>query len=258
MKTIKKTMWLCLVAIALVSCSKEGGIGGDDLNGNELLLIESKMNGTLKASYEYDNQGRLIALHGYDDTGAHQSTITYTYNNKGLLTIAQMTNVQVEVEYTETYAYGDSNRPISSQITFASEDLENAITTTYTYSANSMVETSTIPGGYTSEVIYTYDASGNVLSVASSSDGQQVSITEYGDYDNKNTAGKHGSPYTWRFSGPNNYRSVKTTTSYAGGNYDRVLKYTYNSDGYPTKMEIYNREDNTLIETHTYSYKAAK
>ncbi len=257
MKTTRKTMWLCLVAIATVSCSKEGGIGGGGLTSDDLLLTESTVDGILKARYEYDGQNRLTTLHGYDDDGALQTTVTYTYNNKGLLTAAEITNVDLEIEYIETYTYGDSDRPTSSKTTFAPEDAGNVITTTFTYSANQTVELTAIPEGYTSETIYTYDNNGNLLSIAVSADGQQVSLIEYGDYDNKKAAGKNGNPYPWRFNSPNNYQSVKATTPYAASNYDRVHKYTYNGEDYPTKMEIYNREGNTLVETHTYSYKSA-
>ena len=256
MKKNNKTLGLLFVVAIMASCVKGGN--NDDLpNGSQLLLVESKMNDKISARYDYDSQNRLIKLYTHDDAGAHQTNVTYTYNNNGQLTAVEMVNVEGEVEYTETYTYGDGNRPTSSKTIFDPRDTENAITTTYSYSTNKVIEKTDIPGGYISEVTYTTNDKENLLSIETSSQGQWVSTTEFANYDNKHAAGKIGNPYSWKFNSPNNYQSEKTTTSFDAGNRDRIFKYTYNNDGYPTKMEIYNRTDNALVETHTYSYKTA-
>ena len=256
MKINNKILVLSFAMAMLTSCTKDGN--NDDLpNGDKLLLVETKMNDKVSARYDYDSQNRLVKLFTHDAAGVHQTNVTYTYNNNGQLAAVEMVNTGGEIEYTETYTYGNDNKPISSNTIFDPQDTENAITTTYSYSANKVVETANIPGGYTSETTYTTDDKGNLLSIEISSQGQWASTTLFGDYDNKHAAGKIGNPYDWKFNSPNNHQSEKTTASYDAGNRDRILKYTYNNDGYPTKMEIYNGEDNALVETHTYSYKAA-
>lgn len=256
MKTRSKILGLIFMVAAMTSCSKDSDNDGLP-DGDALLLVESKLNDIVSARYDYDSQNRLVKLYSHDEAGVHRTDITYRYNNNGQLASVEMVNVTGEIEYTETYTYEDGNRPTSSQTIFDPRDAENAITTTYSYSENKVVEKTNIPGGYTSEVTYTTGDNGNLLSIETSSDGQWVSTTSFEDYDNKHAAGRLGNPHAWKFNSPNNYQLEKTTTSFDAGNRERVLKYTYNSDGYPTKMEVYNREDNALVETHTYSYKAA-
>ncbi|TYR38442.1 hypothetical protein FXV77_03960 [Sphingobacterium phlebotomi] len=257
MKTIiQKTVVLFMVAVALGSCTRNDDINPDgDLPG-DLLLTESKVDGELRARYDYDAQNRLVKLYTHHNAEAPQTTIAYIYNNNGHLTWVEMVNSDGESEYNETYTYENGNHPVSSKTVFG-QDIENAIITTYTYAENKVVETANIPGGYTSEITYTTDEKGNLLSIETSSQEQWVSTTLFGDYDNKHAAGRGRNPYSWKFNSPNNHQSEKTTASYDTGNRDRILKYTYNNHGYPTKMEVYNREDNSLVETHTYTYKAA-
>lgn len=246
---------LLVIASVLTSCSKDSNNDGM-LDGDKLLLTESKVDGKLRARYDYDARNRLVKLFTHNDVGTLQTTITYIYDNNSHLTWMEMVNSDGEIEYNEAYTYENGNRPVSSKTVFG-QDIENAIITTYTYAENKVVETANIPGGYTSEITYTTDDKGNLLSIETSSQGQWASTTLFGDYDNKHAAGRIGNPYDWKFNSPNNHQSEKTTASYDAGNRDRILKYTYNNDGYPTKMEIYNGEDNALVETHTYSYKAA-
>lgn len=256
MKTNSKILGLIFMLAALTSCSKDGN-NDSALDGDKLILTESRVDGELRSRYDYSAQNRLVKLYTHNDAGVHQTTVTYIYDNKGRLTMAEMVNVEGENEYTEMFTYGESDRPISSRTTFGSDHIENAIIKTYTYAQNKVVETSDIPGGYTSETTHTTDDKGNLVSIETTSEGQWVSTALFGDYDSKHAAGSIGNPYSWSSNSPNNHQSEKVTTSYDAGNRERILKYTYNTNGYPTKMEIYNREDNALVETFTYSYRAA-
>ena len=256
MKTTCKMLALgCGIMVVLASCTK-GDVNDGLSGGGNPLLMESKVDGKTRARYDYDGQNKLAKLYTHDEAGVHTTTITYRYSDD-LLSFVEMVNVSGAIEYTESYTYGNDNRPISSQTIFDPQDAENAINTTYSYSENKVIEKAVIPGGYTSEVTYTMDGKGNLLSIETSAQGQWTSTTTYADYDNKHAASRHGNPYRWKFNSPNNHRSDKTTSSYDAGNLERVLKYTYNNEGYPIKMEVYLNGSETVAETHEYVYKKA-
>lgn len=256
MKTTGKMLALgCGILVALASCTK-GDVNDDLSGGGNLLLVESKIDGKTRARYEYDGQNKLAKLYTHDEAGVHTATVTYLYSDD-LLSFVEMINVSDDIEYTESYTYGSDNRPISSKTIFDPQDAENAINTTYSYPENKVIEKAVVPGGYTSEVTYTMDDKGNLLAIETSAEGQWASTTTYGDYDNKHAAGRHGNPYRWKFNSPNNHRSEKTTSTYDGGNLERTLKYTYNNEGYPIKMEVYPNDSETVAETHEYVYKKA-
>jgi hypothetical protein len=193
----------------------------------------------------------------YDDAGALEATLIYTYGSNSRLSTVEMINIENEVEHTETFNYGEGSKLISSQTIIGQGGVLNTISTIYTYSTGELVEKTTIPGGFVTENTYTFDSKGNVLTIETSMQGLWSSTVEFGDYDDKHAAGIHGNPYTWKFNSPNNHRSQKIRASYEAGNQELVFKYIYNNAGYPTKMEKYNNEDDQLIETYAYSYKSA-
>mgnify|MGYP001290644387 CR=1 FL=1 len=257
MKTYNKIVGLIAgIAILFASCSKGGDQDGLR-NGKAMLLMETKVDDIMKARYEYDSENRVTKIYGYDDAGTLITTLTYTYGSNGLLNTVEMKDTGGEVQSTETFNYGDDGKPTSSFLVTGDGGVLHTTSTTYTYSTGKLVEKTNIPGGFTTENTYTFDSKGNVQAIDTSMQGFWSSTIEFGDYDDKHTAGRYGNPYAWKYNSPNNYRSQKIRTPYEAGNQDIVFIYSYNGEGYPTKMEKYNKDDNQLIETYTYSYGSA-
>lgn len=242
--TIRKTLWLLLIAGVFTSCSKNDGgedTGPDKELSGDLLLIEQKKNGQTLSKFEYDERNRATVHYLMTENSGDLHTVTFTYDSRDRLIALERKADKVYLRESYTYE-GDNDRPTAGVWT---DDSDVVIPIQYTYTENMVTETFFIEEA-TQTSTYTFDTRGNL---ATALIGQ--ALQEYGDFDDKKST--HTSyPWAWKIHYVNNPRSVKIA-----GVVDQIWEYTYNDAGYPVSAKVYNRESNEVVETHEYRYKKA-
>ncbi|PPL00892.1 hypothetical protein [Parapedobacter indicus] len=245
--TIRKTLWLLLIAGVFTSCSKNDGgedTGPDNELSGDLLLIEQTKNGQTISKFEYDERNRATIHHLMDETSGDLHTVTFTYDDRNRLIAAdRMTD---EVYLSESYTYEDDDKPVAGVWTFPDSDGSDVVVPVqYTYTENTVAET-VFHEGAAQTSTYTFDTKGNLATVLIG-----AALQEYGDYDDKKSTHTNY-PWAWKISYANNPRSVKIA-----GMVDQIWEYTYNDAGYPVSAKVYNRGSDEVAETHEYRYKKA-
>ena len=257
-KIMIKIGWICWLAVLVMGCSKgEDNCDPEDRSGpcyngpggaGELLLLEERVNGVKELAFEYDQQNRVIVRHVFAKGDGGHFTNTFTYNAKGLMTGMSFYK-EGEHVYSEEYVYGSGDRPVSGQLKFDDEVMEIR----YSYSGNTVVEDTFNP---TREVMeqnkYEFDAAGNPTRITFGIGTMWVTVQELGDYDDK-TYRFTSYPWQWKLNSVNNARDYKMFSNGETLMY-QDWKYTYNKQGYPIKIEIYNKADSKLFETREYEY----
>lgn len=243
---IKKTLGLLVMAVALVSCTKDddnaididtgGGISG------ALLLIEETVDGQTLHTFEYDALNRMTAFYTNTAGGMHTSTFAYDDSDR-LIAVARKNGEEIYLQ--ETYVYGAGDKPVSGVWMHPGDDEETLIQ--YAYTQNTVTETLLLPDVEEPQInSYTFDNNGNLVTAQIGS-----IIQEFGDFDDKHSCYTNY-PWAWKVGYVNNYQSVKLT-----GSADHVWEYTYNEAGYPVKATVYDRASKELVETRAYRYKNA-
>lgn len=258
---IQRTMWLCFLATALISCSKdkdacdpndeESPCYAGPSGGTELLLTEQQKNGKTELQFTYNGQNQVVVrrVHPADGDVVEEH---FTYSS------SQMTKMERksggELIMSEEYSYASGNRPNSGVV--KDDEGEPLADITYTYSGNSVTETFVSKNGEQMGVnTYTFDDNNN-LRMIKLSGGGFITTDILGDYDDKHYRFTNY-PWDWKLRSANNPRSRTSTTQGAGTNIDHVWEYTYNDAGYPIKAEVFDKQSEALVETHTFTYKPA-
>ncbi|QBR13429.1 hypothetical protein [Sphingobacterium sp. CZ-2] len=266
MKTIMKSnIWIFFIAVTMMSCSKGEDCDPNDeqspcysgiVQGNQLLLVEEKVNGVTDISFLYNEENQITTYRIHPKDGVGESTAVFTYNDKGNMISATHSHAGKHV-YREDYAYGTDDKPVSGTWTYP----HGVVNLHFEYTNNMVLEKiSALNGqGYALNK-YTFDSKGeNLLRTELNTDGTLLSIMEFSDFDDKNYR-MTGFPWKWKTYSINNAKSQKLTGAGVAGTsifLDHIWKYTYNDSGYPTKAEIYDRATNKLVETREYIYKKA-
>ena len=268
MKTLNHIFWIFLFAVAISACSKDSepcdpndeespcyaGVSGS----GKLLLAEEKNNGIVVRKYEYDNQNRMTVAYSYDTDGLYLTT-TYSYSGGDFPKTVTLKSNSGKTAVQE-YTFGKEGRPVSMVESSPGNRDDIPIDHTYSYSKNTIVQTSIArekdPGIYVDT--YTYDDKGNLLSIVYTLDGQWSMTVEQGNYDDKIAAGYYGNPMAWLFPGKNNFGTLKVTDKVLGVTADQVWKYTYNNAGYPITAKLYNNGSDAVVESSMFTYKPAK
>lgn len=259
-KIMKTTLKLLIVCLPLLfgACSKDNDdcdpqdaksvcYAGDAV-GEQLLLIEQRIDGELSARYGYNDHNMMISTHTYPGGEG----LEFKYNDKGLLEAMTTTTDGVGLT-TIRYFYENEDKPVGAEVLIGSEwqyDIH------YSYADNKTIETASY-GDVNTVSIYTYDKLGNFLTQEVLVNGERVTLIEQGSYDTQHAPGLHGNPFKWLLYSPNNPGFIKTTTSGSGSS-DLVMKYTYNAAGYPVVVEEHDRSTGALVRTRTYSYRPPK
>ena len=266
MKLISKEnlniLWAISFVLILGSCSKDSGNcdPNDETSpcyagvpaGAQLLLVETRKNGITELKFDYDAQNRIIKRYIYAEEGGLH-TEHHTYKDKKLITVRRMAGEDLVMG--EEYFYGTGDKPISAVLTNNKNEID--VNVTYSYSGSDVTETSyDTEGNLLGTNTYTFDEKGNPLMRKTGSLGHSL-VEILGDYDN-NPYAFTNHPWAWKTGSTNNPRSYSRTLEgmdVPGANVDQVWEYTYNDAGYPIKAEVFDRESDALVETHTFIYK---
>lgn len=261
--------WVAFFSLALGACSKDkdncdpndeespcyAGPSGE----GKLLLIEEKKNGKTDLKFEYDDQNRVIMryIYSYDAGVASILNDHFTYNNNGLL-ISVSHQKGSEVIYREEFTYDRNDKPISGVLVYPKDGPTGNMQ--YVYSGNKVIETITAKEGGSIINTYTFDDKGNPLVIEISGGNLVQTRQEFNNYDNKHYRYTNY-PWGWKLRSVNNAQSYKMTAIGTGNVnviLDQTWEYTYNGAGYPTKIEVFDRQSKVLMETRTLSYKASE
>lgn len=195
-------------------------------------------------------------------------TTTYTYNNKG-----QVTKITESDGYEYTFTY-NGNQLVEVV------SIDEVYKTTYTFTQSGTKLTLNIKGEFNGQIqtdteeltldskgnlindgyfTYSYDANGNITKMTSD-DSEEVKLT----FDAKNGIFKNLNLPKWvstyilenQTNLVNNAVSINYEDSdFPEDNFTGTVKYDYNADNYPVKMEATSSTDGTFIQTIEYTKK---
>jgi YD repeat-containing protein len=247
-----------LLAFSFSSCGKSDNCDPNDKDspcyangaGVKLLLIEQKINGEIVGQFDYDNQNRRIRY------TLATGLIEYSYNAKGLLSVAVYKDLTGKVTQRDDFTYGSDDKPISMVISFPNRPYDAPTNVTYTYTNNKIVETSIPqePGGQVSTNTFLFNVKGNLTDLITATGGQEFT-TSWSEFDDKSSAALQGDPYHWKNSKNNAQRFQITSQIFS---IDQKWVYTYNKESYPVKALVYNNGSTIVSEEHIFTYKASK
>ena len=260
--------------LLLVGCSKStDGCDPEDVNSPcyvapvggavKLLLTELHSNGHLVSQNFYDDENRIIRFKPYDDKGASDMSIYFSYNANGLLSLAKYLTSDGETLIEQQYVYDKGKQPISMVESTPSDPKSTPIDWTYFYDGDLLVKEVAVDraSGVTGVVTeFSYDDKGRLTSWTVTQGGMWTGTYTLGQYDDKKTAQWIGSPHYWQEIQTNmgNPGVEKYSSIVPSLNKDLDVKYTYNKEGYPTKAELYKKGTDDLVETREYFYQKAK
>ena len=199
---------------------------------------------------------------------ADDYTTIYTYNNKG-----QVTKI-VESDGYE-YIFNYSGNQLVEVI-----NIDDTYKTTYTFTQSGTKLTLNMKGEFNGQTqtdseeltldskgnlindgyfTYSYDANGNIVKMASD-DGEEIKLT----FDSKNGIFKNLNLPKWistyilenQTNLVNNTLSVNLTSEdFPEDNFSGTVKYEYNADNYPVKLESSSSSNETYSQTIEYTKK---
>lgn len=234
-----------LAGLMFTSCDKN-----DDNNTTEEGTVDvSKMYLPLKmvaddytTTFTYNNKGqvtKIVESDGYE--------YTFTYN------VNQLTEVvETELGYKTTYTYQQSGTTIILKGIYEYNGQKNENTETLLIDTKGNL----IDDDYFK---YTYDTNGNIVKMANNY-GEKATFT----YDTKNGVFKNLNLPKWVVAYILDYKpnivNNAVTIKYESEedpeeNDSGTIKYEYNSDGYPTKMEVNSVVEGEFTQTIEYTKK---
>ncbi len=185
-----------------------GFVGKSTLEGNDdnqVLFTYNDKNQLIKSTETYEKKGKEVT-----------ETTTYTYNPKGLL-ITVLEDTDSKKPHKTIYEYNDKNLMVKR---IHDADTKNQTVDTYEYDTNGQLKKRRYSSGEDETVIvYTFDTKKNPFSLLLPKEFRLTNPKIWGDH---------------------NYL-IETDNEY----YTNTSTYTYNDDGYPTKVikEEHNDKD---------------
>lgn len=212
-------------------------------------------------TYEYDSQGRVISKveenHEYGDRDV--TTYTYTYADEGYLQVEHVYYESEEEDYRKEYIYNADGSLYSEESTYPG----NEHTTTYQYNKNGYIvraesayndgdtmlyifneggkplKNELSGGSYAQTTEYIYDSHGNLIQI--NQEMKEGSLNQTYSEEFTYTYDKDGNVLTYADKNGETYSSTYDTSG------NRVSKtsdgtkwvYTYNTEGYLSKTQIY-------------------
>ncbi|GAB3006020.1 hypothetical protein GCM10027051_01390 [Niabella terrae] len=247
---MKTVFYLVLMmAVALISCKKSK----DDSNPPpQVLLARVSSPGTF-TTYEYNNQGQVIASKSYFETSpANNYSATNLYDASGRLSNWDIKRDDPGLPLTRlSYKYNNSNQLILTEtflITGLSMILTNKVVLTYSPGKIAVTQTDYPSETQYLKAEYFTDENKNLAKLIDyQSDGSVSMITEYDSYDDKPNA-ITSIPATSIFRSRNNSLSMKRTDLLSGSTSERIYTYTYNESGYPVERATSGTASTTIYE----------
>ncbi len=233
MKSIKCYLSIGLIAILLLSCSKDDDGGSQPTQ----TLLSKSITSSQTTTYVYDDSNRAISFDVVASNPINNYSGSYTYNSSGQLTDVLYDNASSEDDIKSEYFYNSSgqitkieNYLVSGGIATLDSKSEAIYTTPGKVSVY-QTESGGTPYLY---VEYFLDANGNTTSQRSySPEGFLIVTTDNSDFDDKH-ASSLSLPKTNFVRNVNNYRTV-TVTTFGGTPSVGTYVYEYNDEGYPTQ-----------------------
>jgi len=218
------------MAITFNSCTKERESGGSK-NGSTKLVKTLTGDDGYYTEFFYDKQQHLIKVIN------EEVYVTFTYNKD------KITQEDHYNGYTTIYTLDNKGYVIRS------DDYDDGVHehyTTHEYSNGYLVK-STSDGGYTT---YTWQ-NGNLTKIVEDGGVQQYTeILTYNNIENKWNYDPYFAELSLIFKGVTSKNYLVKLTASSG--FTSTLKYTYDSDGYPTKIVISSSYGGSETITITY------
>lgn len=234
-----------LAGLMFTSCDKN-----DDNNPTEegtvdvtkMYLPSKIVSDDYTTTYTYNNKGQVTKI-----TESDGYEYTFTYNGNQLVEV-----VSIDEVYKTTYTFTQSG----TKLTLNMKGEFNGQTQTDTEELTLDSKGNLINDGY---FTYSYDANGNITKMTSD-DSEEVKLT----FDAKNGIFKNLNLPKWvstyilenQTNLVNNAVSINYEDSdFPEDNFTGTVKYDYNADNYPVKMEATSSIDGTYIQTIEYTKK---
>ncbi len=157
MKKISTLFLVLVIMLSLYSCSTEVDSSSVDSSASESSVVSDTESSVTTESSDVSHEGEKLLLHTEkrSSNGSHYETVTYSYDNFGILT-EKITEQYTGRIITEKYTYDTEGRPIS----VVKEEENNRNESTWTYDENGLLLE--YDNGDGSWEKYTYDAQGRV------------------------------------------------------------------------------------------------
>lgn len=234
-----------LAGLMFTSCDKN-----DDNNPTEegtvdvtkMYLPSKIVSDDYTTTYTYNNKGQVTKI-----TESDGYEYTFTYNGNQLVEV-----VSIDEVYKTTYTFTQSG----TKLTLNMKGEFNGQTQTDTEELTLDSKGNLINDGY---FTYSYDANGNITKMTSD-DSEEVKLT----FDAKNGIFKNLNLPKWvsTYILENQTNLVNNAVSinyedldFPEDNFTGTVKYDYNADNYPVKMEATSSTDGTYTQTIEYTKK---
>lgn len=234
-----------LAGLMFTSCDKN-----DDNNPTEegtvdvtkIYLPSKIVSDDYTTTYTYNNKGQVTKI-----TESDGYEYTFTYNGNQLVEV-----VSIDEVYKTTYTFTQSG----TKLTLNMKGEFNGQTQTDTEELTLDSKGNLINDGY---FTYSYDANGNITKMTSD-DSEEVKLT----FDAKNGIFKNLNLPKWvsTYILENQTNLVNNAVSinyedldFPEDNFTGTVKYDYNADNYPVKMEATSSTDGTYTQTIEYTKK---
>ena len=234
-----------LAGLMFTSCDKN-----DDNNPTEegtvdvtkMYLPSKIVSDDYTTTYTYNNKGQVTKI-----TESDGYEYTFTYNGNQLVEV-----VSIDEVYKTTYTFTQSG----TKLTLNMKGEFNGQTQTDTEELTLDSKGNLINDGY---FTYSYDANGNITKMTSD-DSEEVKLT----FDAKNGIFKNLNLPKWvstyilenQTNLVNNAVSINYEDSdFPEDNFTGTVKYDYNADNYPVKMEATSSTEGTYTQTIEYTKK---
>ena len=196
-----------------------------DAQGNILKCVTVTDSGTTTTTYTYDESGNLLRERTDSPKTWTEQNCTYDENGKLLTVInTHSDNLTTSSDDKIVYTYDTRGNLVSKH----TEKYRNYTDSTYTYDSQDrrIEEIHTYNGGSLSRYTYTYDESGNLLTITSYSENNQVTYAKTYTYD------AYGNIVTcvYDYMGGDGYDPFTSTTTYS-------YQLYYYPNGIPTQIQ---------------------
>lgn len=250
-----KNYFALIIALTLMSCSSDDSASLVNIPPGALTKVETYFPTTevnYNSEYVYGSNGKInlavsnIIQPGYDNS---TNSTNLMINSEGQIWKTVTTNSSEEFQFSNGLI-------LSSIITNLSTG--NLSTRQYTYdSNNNLIKQEFFDDNnvLTAEVIYTYDAIGNILTrnFSTISGSNQSYVFEY-DTNNNPMTTVYANQEFGKIAEVTPHNRIKRTYNNNGAINVFTTEYTYNSDGYPITKKDYQNVT-TLVEETTFTYQ---